>query len=195
MNRELIYYLGTRGIITPEIISHPHLSELWQNGFPHLAWQNRSGGVELRNANFKGCKGVKDLTICSGSYSTYVYILEGFIDTLTLFEMWRVFYFDKFGYYPNYYPNVITLNSVVMTPRATQVINACNWVQNVFFILDNDDASKKAYYTLKAGLHSASCEPIIVPYEKDLNALWTSTKKERSIVIDGFINYIFERII
>lgn len=195
MDSALLYYFSHRGIVSPEVQTHPFLSEFWQNGHSHIAWRNRSGGCELRNANFKGCKGTKDITICSGFQSQHTFVLEGFFDTLTLFEMWRCWYFDKFGFRPYYFPNVICLNSVVLVGRAVDYINKLGFINKCSFILDNDEASKKAFCQMQSGLKTCSMRAVVVPYEKDINALWTSNKKESRIVLDGFINYLFEGIL
>lgn len=192
MHQSLLFYFSTRGIVSPEVQAYPFLSEFWQYSHPHIAWRNRSGGYELRNANFKGCKGTKDISICPGFHSHHTFILEGFFDTLTLFEMWRIWYQNLYGFYPHYFPNVICLNSAALVGRAVDYINKLGFISRCSFILDNDEASKKAFCQMKSGLKCCSMRAVVVPNEKDINALWTSNKKESRIVLDGFINYLFE---
>lgn len=191
MNYELLKYLNQRGIYSPEILRLPQLGEMYQHGFPHIAWANNSGGLELRNANFKGCFGHKDLTICSNVYSNHTFILEGFFDCLTLFEMWLIYYQERTNTRATYFPNVICLNSTTMAARAVSLLNNCPFITKASFILDSDNASKEAFNTIKKGCLTCSVSSVAVSRFKDLNALWTSTTRERAVIIDAFINTIF----
>lgn len=190
---DLVRYCNRRGIYSANVLNVPALGEVWQNGFAHLSWLNRSGGVELRNENFKGCKGAKDITILGGAPSNICYVIEGFFDCLTLFEMYNVWYSQRYGFWPLEFPNVIVLNSTTQTNKAVEFLNTQIFINKIYFVVDNDQAGKLAYQHMCAFLKYAKCEPLKVPYSKDLNEFWTSEKKEIRMCVDAVIDYLFNR--
>lgn len=192
-NNDLLRYCHLRGIYSTNVLNVPALGEVWQNGFSHLAWLNRSGGYEIRNANFKGCKGVKDITILGGSPSNICYVIEGFFDCLTLFEMYNVWYCERHGLKPVEFPNVIVLNSTTQTKKAVEFLNTRTFINKIYFIVDNDQAGKQAYYDMSSFLQHGKCEALQVPYCKDLNEFWTCEKREVRMRVDSVIDFLFNR--
>lgn len=190
---DLVRYCHQRGIYSANVLNVPALGEVWQNGFAHLSWLNRSGGFELRNEKFKGCKGSKDITILGGVASNICYVIEGFFDCLTLFEMYNVWYSQRHGFMPNEFPNVIVLNSTTQTKKAVEFLNSQTFINKIYFVVDNDQAGKLAYYEMSAFLKYGKCEPLQVPYCKDLNEFWTCDKKEIRMRVDAVIDHLFNR--
>lgn len=95
-----------------------------------IAFQNDSGGTELRNKYFKGCMGQKDIrTIRNGSKT--VNLFEGFMDFLTFLHL------------PNVSLNAednIILNSLSLVQKTIPNLNRYHQV-NLY--LDNDQAGNK----------------------------------------------------
>ncbi len=140
-HRALVAYLQQRGI--PAHIAKANCNEAHYsvNGKPYfaVAFGNVSGGWELRNKYFKGCRGRKGISYLPWSRdgpSTECAVFEGFIDYLSALTLGLII-----G------NNVVVLNSVVNVNKAIPYLKDYS-VINCY--LDNDNAGRTALTELTA---------------------------------------------
>lgn len=140
-HRALVAYLQERGI--PAHIAKANCKEAHYsvNGKPNfaVAFENVSGGWELRNRYFKGCRGRKDISYLPWSRdgpSTECAVFEGFIDYLSALTLGIISGADA-----------IILNSVVNVNKAVPYLKGYT-VINCY--LDNDNAGQTALAELTA---------------------------------------------
>lgn len=134
-HRALVAYLQERGI--PAHIATANCKEAHYsvNGkfYFAVAFENVSGGWELRNRYFKGCRGRKDISYLPWARdgpSTECAVLEGFIDYLSALTLGIISGADA-----------IILNSVVNVNKAVPYLRNYT-VINCY--LDNDNAGETA---------------------------------------------------
>lgn len=140
-HRALVAYLQERGIpahIATAKCKEAHYSV---NGKPYfaVAFENVSGGWELRNRYFKGCRGRKDISYLPWSRdgpSTECVVFEGFIDYLSALTLGIISGADA-----------IILNSVVNVNKAVPYLKDYTAI-NCY--LDNDNAGQTALAELTA---------------------------------------------
>lgn len=152
-HRALVAYLQERGIpahIAKAKCKEAHYSvngssrsafgaERRKNTYFSLAFENVSGGWELRNRYFKGCRGRKDISYLPWSRdgpSTECAVFEGFIDYLSALALGIISGTDA-----------IILNSVVNVNKAVPYLKGYTAI-NCY--LDNDNAGKTALAELTA---------------------------------------------
>ena len=140
-HRALVAYLQERGI--PAHIATANCKEAHYsvNGKPYfaVAFENVSGGCELRNRYFKGCRGRKDISYLPWSRdgpSTECAVFEGFIDYLSALTLDIISGADA-----------IILNSVVNITKAVPYLKDYTAI-NCY--LDNDNAGQTALAELTA---------------------------------------------
>lgn len=140
-HRALVAYLQERGI--PAHIAKANCKEAHYSvsGKPYfaVAFENVSGGWELRNRYFKGCRGRKDISYLPWSRdgpSTECAVFEGFIDYLSALALGIISGADA-----------IILNSVVNVNKAVPYLKDYTAI-NCY--LDNDNAGQTALAELKA---------------------------------------------
>lgn len=140
-HRALVAYLQERGI--PAHIAKAKCREAHYsvNGKSHfaVAFENISGGWELRNRYFKGCRGRKDISYLPWARdgpSTECVVFEGFIDYLSALTLGFISGADA-----------IILNSVVNVNKAVPYLKGYNTI-NCY--LDNDNAGQTALAELTA---------------------------------------------
>lgn len=140
-HRALVAYLQERGI--PAHIAKANCKEAHYsvNGKPYfaVAFENVSGGWELRNRYFKGCRGRKDISYLPWSRdgpSTECVVFEGFIDYLSALTLGIINGADA-----------IILNSVVNVNKAVPYLKDYTAI-NCY--LDNDNALLTAITLLTA---------------------------------------------
>lgn len=137
----LFAYLQQRGIpahIAKKKCKEVHYSVNGKSYFA-VAFSNVSGGYELRNKYFKGCRGRKDISYlpCSrDGPSTECAVFEGFIDYLSALTLSIITGND-----------VVVLNSVVNVNKALPYLNDYNVINSY---LDNDNAGRTALSELTA---------------------------------------------
>ncbi len=107
-----------------------------------LCFENEKGGVEVRNAYFKGSFGTKDITIIKNENSKEVNIFEGFLDYASAIKLSKNKILNQ---------NNIILNSVVEADKAIEAIKSLN-ADKVKLYLDNDKAGDKAVTEIKEAL-------------------------------------------
>ena len=140
-HRALVAYLQERGIpahIAKAKCKEAHYSVKGKSYFA-VALGNVSGGYELRNKYFKGCRGRKDISYLPWSRdgpSTVCAVFEGFIDFLSALTLGIITKND-----------VMVLNSVVNVNKAIPFLNDYS-VVNCY--LDNDNAGRTALTELTA---------------------------------------------
>ena len=134
-HRALVAYLQERGI--PAHIAKANCKEVHYsiNGKPYfaVAFENVSGGWELRNRYFKGCRGCKDISYLPWSRdgpSTECVVFEGFIDYLSALALGIISGADT-----------IILNSVVNVNKAVPFLRG---YKTINYYLDNDTAGQTA---------------------------------------------------
>ena len=140
-HRALVAYLQERGI--PAHIATAHCKEAHYrvNGKSYfaVAFENVSGGLELRNRYFKGCRGRKDISHLPWSRdgpSTESAVFEGFIDYLSAIALGIISEADA-----------IILNSVVNVNKVVPYLNSYTAI-NCY--PDNDNAGQTALAQLTA---------------------------------------------
>ena len=145
-HRALVAYLQERGI--PAHIATANCKEAHYSvsGKPYfaVAFENVSGGRELRNKYFKGCRGRKDISYLPWARdgpSTECTVFEGFIDYLSAIALGVISGADA-----------IILNSVVDVNKVVPYLKDYNAI-NCY--LDNDNAGQSALAELTAIYGSA----------------------------------------
>lgn len=140
-HRALVAYLQERGI--PAHIAKAKCKEAHYcvNGrfYFAVAFENVSGGWELRNKYFKGCRGRKDISYLPWARdgpSTECVVFEGFIDYLSALTLVIISGADA-----------IILNSVVNVNKAVPYLKGYTAI-NCY--LDNDTAGQTALTELTA---------------------------------------------
>jgi len=140
-HRALVAYLQERGI--PAHIAKANCKEAHYrvNGKSYfaVAFENVSGGWELRNRYFKGCRGRKDnsyLPWARDGPSAECAVFEGFIDYLSALTLGIISGADT-----------IILNSVVNVNKAVPFLRG---YKTINCYLDNDTAGKTALAELTA---------------------------------------------
>ena len=165
-HRALVAYLQERGI--PAHIAKAKCKEVHYsaNGrfYFAVAFENVSGGWELRNRYFKGCRGRKDISYLPWARdgpSTECAVFEGFIDYLSALTLGIISGTDA-----------IILNSVVNVNKAVPYLKGYIAI-NCY--LDNDTAGRTALTELTAIYCSTVIDCSILYSEfNDLNEYLTN---------------------
>lgn len=140
-HRALVAYLQERGIpahIAKAKCKEAHYSVNGKTYFA-VAFENVSGGWELRSRYFKGCRGHKDISYLPWARdgpSTECVVFEGFIDYLSALTLDIISGADA-----------IILNSVVNVNKAVPYLKGYT---DINCYLDNDNAGKTALTELTA---------------------------------------------
>ena len=134
-HRALVAYLQERGVP-----AHIAKANCWEahygiNGKPYfaVAFENVSGGWELRNRYFKGCRGRKDISYLPWARdgpSAECAVFEGFMDYLSALTLDIISEADA-----------IILNSVVNVNKAVPFLRG---YKTINCYLDNDTAGRTA---------------------------------------------------
>ncbi|WP_037320422.1 toprim domain-containing protein [Salegentibacter sp. Hel_I_6] len=160
-NEALINYLDSRGISYTN--ARVYCFELYYrvNGKDYfaIAFNNNSGGMELRNKYFKGCTGSKDFTTINNE-SRFVKVFEGFIDFLTYLEL---------------YPKEINSSDYLVcnsTALIRKILPELKRYSSIDLYLDNDTAGKKVSSLIIQYYSQASLKNHLYAEYKDLNEMW-----------------------
>ncbi len=140
-HRALVAYLQERGIPAHIAMANCKEAHYSVNGrfYFAVAFENVSGGWELRNRYFKGCRGRKDISYLPWARdgpSTECAVFEGFIDYLSALTLGIISGADA-----------IILNSVVNVNKAVPYLKGYTTI-NCY--LDNDTAGRTALTELTA---------------------------------------------
>ena len=138
----LIEYLNSRAISSE--IGYQHCLEaefkIGKREYKAIAFQNQSGGFELRNSWFKGSSSPKDVSYFD-SGSERIAVFEGFIDFLSLKQL------QSDGASPTEQSDYLILNSLSFLSRN---LESMKYRESVSVFLDNDTAGQKAKAQLEA---------------------------------------------
>ena len=145
-HRALVAYLQERGIPAHIATANCKEAQYSVNGkfYYAVAFENVSGGWELRNRYFKGCRGRKDISYLPWARdgpSAECAVFEGFIDYLSALTLGIISGADT-----------IILNSVVNVNKAVPFLRG---YKTINCYLDNDTAGKTALAELTAIYGSA----------------------------------------
>ena len=173
-HRALVAYLQERGI--PAHIAKAKCREAHYsvNGKSYFAavFENVSGGCELRNRYFKGCRGRKDISYLPWARdgpSTECAVFEGFIDYLSALTLRIISGTDA-----------IILNSVVNVNKAVPYLKGYTAI-NCY--LDNDTAGQTALTELTAIYGSTVIDRSILYSEfNDLNEFLVTQSFTKNIL-------------
>ena len=165
-HRALVAYLQERGI--PAHIATANCKEAHYsvNGkfYFAVAFENVSGGWELRNRYFKGCRGRKDISYLPWARdgpSTECAVFEGFMDYLSALTLDIISGADA-----------IILNSVVNVNKAVPFLRG---YRTINCYLDNDNTGRNALSELTAIYGSIVIDRSILYSEfNDLNEYLTN---------------------
>lgn len=135
-NRALIQYCEARAISAQTAARYLKECYYTINGRKYfaLAFANDKGGLELRNARYKGGTTPKGITTIPGTRPETVAIFEGFFDYLAAVEYWRAHTAA-----PSIPYTVIVLNSVAFVDSLN-----LDQYQEIKLILDRDNAGQAA---------------------------------------------------
>lgn len=139
-NVALIQYLESRNLSFS--LAKPYIKEIYYSisdgeklkNYFGLAFENQSGGFEVRNAYAKMCLGEKDITLIPGKDHTKVSIFEGFLSFVSMLKVLNLSEFSG---------DVIVMNSVNMKQRVVDIVERRGY-EKVYSFLDNDGAGKSA---------------------------------------------------
>ena len=134
-NRALLEYLQSRKIDVN--IAKKYLKEIYyyarNKHYFGIAFENDSGGFEVRNRYFKGCICKKDITTISKN-SDKVAIFEGFMDFLSALT-----YYEK----NDVESDVIILNTLALLLKVD-----LSKYKKINLFLDNDEAGESATFEI-----------------------------------------------
>lgn len=159
----LLQYLEERSIITTFALNHsrkgfqkeqPYFGELHytHNGkaFFTIGLCNQSGGYELRCKGFKGCIGMKDISIIQTSAAPILRVYEGMMDWLSLLSIVEKGDAPIEG-------TALILNSTALIDKAISFIQSESF-EKVLVYLDNDESGQKAFHQLQLNCSHLSIE-------------------------------------
>lgn len=173
----LLYYLRERAIntnVAHQVSQQSFASQQAYFGELHylnnekpyfaIALKNEKGGYDLRCKVFKGCIGVKAITVIpSTSDNEIIHLFEGFIDWLSLLTIVK----------RNHLPGTtIILNSTLMVSKAIAFIEKGEFT-DIRTYFDNDVSGQKAYDKIVAAFpqHSIIDKRTKYAAYNDLNAM------------------------
>ena len=135
-------YLQTRAI--PIDLARSYLKEIVYlvegRRYKALAFENQSGGFEVRNSGFKGSIGTKDITFLRAADRTEAAVFEGFLDFLSTLVHYGL---------ETPRSNVLVLNSVSFIEQAIAQLKAGR-IDKLYSYLDHDRAGDDALARLTA---------------------------------------------
>lgn len=139
-NDALIKYLESRNLSFS--LAKPYVKEIYYSisdgetlkNYFGLAFENQSGGFEVRNAYAKMCIGEKDITLIPGKDHTKVSIFEGFLSFVSMLKILNI---------PEFSGDVIVMNSVNMKQRTVELIEQKGY-KTIYTFSDNDRAGQAA---------------------------------------------------
>jgi DNA primase len=163
----LIDYLKSRSILKEIATKHCLEAEfkIGKKEYKAIAFQNRSGGFELRNNWFKGSSSPKDISYLSFDHE-HLCVLEGFIDFLSLKQLGK----DAFPAIEH--SDFMILNSLSFLSKNLDQLKNHN---DISLFMDNDAAGMRA----KSQIESAGIR------FQDYSKLYKSFKDVNEYLIDS----------
>jgi hypothetical protein len=165
-DRALEAYVVSRGI--PLDLARLYLKEVayrvGEHGYRALGFANDAGGFEVRNANFKGSLGTKDIRFLEKAGSNRAAVFEGFFDFLSVLTHYKRERAES---------HVLVLNSMALLDRGMERL-AAKPIQKIYGYLDHDSAGEKGLATLQErGLWEVVDASRLYDGFKDANAFLT----------------------
>ncbi|ARS37574.1 toprim domain-containing protein [Pontibacter actiniarum] len=160
-------YLRQRGISLRTAVPYCREVGFSINARQHSAigFENRSGGYELRNPWFKGSSSPKDITFIDRGANS-VCLLEGFMDFLSLLELWPHLKASA---------SFLVLNSLTQLGKGLEVLGRH---KQVLLFLDHDPPGRKVTERLLRS--ELNCQDVSALYRghKDVNAYLASGQRQ-----------------
>ncbi|MEJ8802821.1 toprim domain-containing protein [Pontibacter sp. H249] len=160
-------YLRQRGVSLRTAAPYCREVDFSINARQHSAigFENRSGGYELRNAWFKGSSSPKDITYIDRGTNT-VCLLEGFMDFLSLLELWP---------HLKESASFLVLNSLTQLGKGLEVLGRH---RQVLLFLDHDPPGRKVTERLLRS--ELNCQDVSALYRghKDVNAYLVAGQRQ-----------------
>ena len=166
-DQALVAYLHERAI--PIDLARLYLKQVGYrvgtHAFRALGFGNDAGGFEVRNANFKGSLGTKDITTFVRDGSTSTAVFEGFFDFLSVLTHYKR---------EQAVGNVMVLNSLALLPRGIEQMQARS-IERIHAYFDHDEAGAKGLHTLaEQKAWQVSDASVLYAGFKDANEFLTS---------------------
>lgn len=161
----LLLYLKDRGISADVATSHCLEANfnIGKKEYKAVAFQNQSGGFELRNNWFKGSSSPKDVSYHNRDNHDLC-LFEGFIDLLSYRQL------EQKGFPRFEQSDILVLNSLSFVNKTIELLKV---YQSVNLFLDNDSAGNKA----KAHIESAGVRV------KDQSRIYTAFKDVNEFLV------------
>lgn len=133
-----------------------------------IAFQNDSGGFEVRNKYCKICIGKKDVTTILGNYK-FLRIFEGFIDFHSYLN-----FSEAFNWIPS---DFVILNSNSLIHKIRDMLSNYTYVE---LFLDNDVSGSEATNKILSWHSKAEDFRFLYSDFKDFNDFWIAHKQNES---------------
>ncbi len=162
----LIQYLDARKVLEQKHFLKQIDYEFCGRKYFGIAFENNSGGFEVRNTYTKLCLGLKDVTLVrAGSEPTSeIAVFEGFFDFLT---------FRNLENKLNSGCDCLILNSTAMLFKAEQILQE---YPKILLFLDNDPNGKSVALKIRNKYHNVEDCSLMYHGYKDLNEWLIKTK-------------------
>ncbi|WP_228442460.1 toprim domain-containing protein [Chryseobacterium indologenes] len=163
----LIQYLDARKVLEQKHFLKQIDYEFYGRKYFGIAFENNSGGFEVRNTYTKLCLGLKDVTLVrAGSEPTSeIAVFEGFFDFLT---------FRNLENKLNSGCDCLILNSTAMLFKAEQILQE---YPKILLFLDNDPNGKSVALKIRNDYQNVEDCSLIYHGYKDLNEWLIKTKE------------------
>ncbi|MEB4760236.1 toprim domain-containing protein [Chryseobacterium indologenes] len=163
----LIQYLDARKVLEQKHFLKQIDYEFYGRKYFGIAFENNSGGFEVRNTYTKLCLGLKDVTLVrAGSEPTSeIAVFEGFFDFLT---------FRNLENKLNSGCDCLILNSTAMLFKAEQILQE---YPKILLFLDNDLNGKSVALKIRNDYQNVEDCSLIYHGYKDLNEWLIKTKE------------------
>ncbi|MCT4319258.1 toprim domain-containing protein [Chryseobacterium sp. Y16C] len=163
----LIQYLDARKVLEQKHFLKQIDYEFYGRKYFGIAFENNSGGIEVRNTYTKLCLGLKDVTLVrAGSEPTSeIAVFEGFFDFLT---------FRNLENKLNSGCDCLILNSTAMLFKAEQILQE---YPKILLFLDNDPNGKSVALKIRNDYQNVEDCSLIYHGYKDLNEWLIKTKE------------------
>ncbi len=163
----LIQYLKSRKVLEQKHLLKEIEYEFCGRNYFGIAFENNSGGFEVRNTYAKLCLGPKDVTlVLRGPEPTAeIAVFEGFFDYLTFRNLENRF---------NSACDCLILNSTAMLFKAEHILKG---YPKILLFLDNDANGKSVTLKIRNEYQNVEDCSLIYPNCKDLNEWLIKTKE------------------
>ena len=145
--------------------------ELRKRHYFAIAFENKTGGYEVRNPYYKGCIAPKAVSLISQGQTDSICLFEGFMDYLSFLTLRK----RERLTVPCYDADLLVLNSVNNLPKVLPRLRA---YKHLYCYLDNDDAGRRVVDMLRELKGDAVHDMMeAYPFYKDLNDILVGKKR------------------